>query len=368
MSAAAPTVAELNAQGIGQLGAAPPNPQTTPGGLNNPSVNTPGGTDYVAQVDTTPMFQLAPSQVLPTNMTFPQAYSGPEADAQYMADEAALRYNIAKQYSDLLNQLGYVDPQTGATIQGQIAQKSNIQGAQYQHDLAQEAIDNDRTMQNNGTIFSGVRGTELAKLQYPTENQLGGLQLDTATQMQQAYQNAQDLINQYSLQNNQLIGQAAQRYLQNMLQQQSFATPPSGGTSGGGTGTPSGQISSTQGATSASPIQTPQAIMTPPASTPNLQAIANQGFASAGGGGPGESAPITSSEGQAVPIGGLGVKLAAEGAVVTKPTLTVTGENNRPEVIVPLDKLKPRSQIALLRLADEAGIYTETVKRMANIG
>jgi hypothetical protein len=261
MSAAAPvSVDDLIGQGVGALQSSP-NPQTNPnllpsqlpvqftspggpfaqqvaqsltglglGGAPGQEVNGPP----VQQVDTSPMFQLLPSQVLPTQMTFPARYSGPMADAQYMADEAALRYGTAKQYSDLLNQLGFVDPTTGATIQGTIAQGANIKSAQLQNDLTQEGIANDRAMQNAGTIFSGVRGTELARLQYPTLGQLGGLQMDTAEQMNAAYRNAQDLVNQYALQNNQLIGGAAQRYLNAMLQAQMFATGARGGGAGGG--------------------------------------------------------------------------------------------------------------------------------------
>src|SRR5437868_11853274 len=115
MSAAAPSIADLVSQGVGQLTASP-NPQTSPAAIPGSGINLSG--IGAPQADTSPMFSLDPSQVLPTQMTFPGAYSGPMADAQYMADEASLRYSTAKQYSDLLNQLGYVDPATGKTIQG----------------------------------------------------------------------------------------------------------------------------------------------------------------------------------------------------------------------------------------------------------
>ena len=324
MSAAAPSAIAPNPQ---------TNPNALPGSLAQPAV-TPAGAAGVPQVDTSPMFSLPSNEVLPNVPIFPAPTPGAYTDAQYLAQEAALRYSIAKQYQDVLSQLGYVDPATGKTIQGQIAIAANIKAAQLQHDLAQESIMNDRQRQNEGTIFSGIRGTELAQAQYPTVQGLGELGLNTTDAMSKSYQGAQDLITQYNLQNNQLLADAANRQLGNITANPG-GTPPASGGAGGAAADTSG---------------TP-----PPADTSGMPA------APAGQALPPESAPAGPNV-----VNATRDIFMADGAAVTEPTRAVVGEKG-PEVVIPLSKLSNKSQLKLLHLADEAGIYTEAIKRMAGV-
>src|SRR5215472_6103956 len=94
-----------------------PNPQTQVGGGNT------GGLIYAPQTDD-PNLYIDPMAAigLPANNMLPQqiGYSdlpmGAYTDSQFLADDANLRAQTAQGYADILQQLGYQDPNTGAVI------------------------------------------------------------------------------------------------------------------------------------------------------------------------------------------------------------------------------------------------------------
>jgi hypothetical protein len=132
-------------------------------------------------------------------------------DSQYAADSAVLRSNIAKQYQDVLQQLGYTDPDTGQFIMGSVESEAKRQQADLQRSLglADESVTQQH--QGLGTLFSGLRGTDQARAEYPFVNSMSQLATQTPLTLSQLYEQGAGLIDSYNLQNNQLLAGAAQR-------------------------------------------------------------------------------------------------------------------------------------------------------------
>src|SRR5688500_7961242 len=114
-------------------------------------------------MDTTPLVsqQAQPAltssaQQLPKNPMLPQHPLGAYTDAQFEAQDAILRAQVAKQYADILRQLGYVDPKTGQFIPGDVEQQAMKTRSELgrSKDLATE--EQTYISQRNGTLFSGV--------------------------------------------------------------------------------------------------------------------------------------------------------------------------------------------------------------------
>jgi hypothetical protein len=61
--------------------------------------------------------------------TLPQTPLGQYTDSQYEAQIAQLRAQTSRKYNDILKQLGYMDPSTGAFIPGQVETQANRQRA-----------------------------------------------------------------------------------------------------------------------------------------------------------------------------------------------------------------------------------------------
>lgn len=168
------------------------------------------------------------AQRLPRNPMLPQHPVSAAYDAQYAADEAVLRANISRSYADILQQLGYSDDQ-GNFIPGSISTNAARQQTDYQRssDLAAEGVT--QQSQREGTLFSGYRGTETARQQYPFQQQILDLGINVPMQLSSLYEQAAGLTDQYTLQNNQLLAGAAQRAA-------AAITSSGGGFSGGGGG------------------------------------------------------------------------------------------------------------------------------------
>lgn len=151
-----------------------------------------------------------PDQRLGKNPMLPDHPATEAADSQYLANEAVMRAQIARQYADILQQLGYTD-EKGNFIPGSVTSEAARAQADLTRssDLAKENVTNES--QRAGTLFSGYRGTATARAQYPYQQGILQLGTDVPRTLAQLHENAAGLIDQYTLQNNQLLAEAAQR-------------------------------------------------------------------------------------------------------------------------------------------------------------
>jgi hypothetical protein len=219
-----------------------PNPMTSPAGAG--TIAAPPTDDPNLQIDAAPALQTPDQYMLPQDFGSQiqgGAPMGAFTDAQYLADEAALRAQISQQYQGLLQQLGYKNPVTGMVVPGRLVQDANIQMAQYQRALQDAARQVTQNAQQTGTVFSGIRPQLLEQAQRPAREGESSLVLNTGRGLSDIYNNAQQLASQYNTQNNQLLAAAAQRQAAALM----AAPPMAGGTSApsapsGGGAPPSG--------------------------------------------------------------------------------------------------------------------------------
>jgi len=193
---------------------------------------------------------------LQQNPQLPQTPMGAWADSQYQAAQAQLRADTANKYADILQQLGYVDP-NGNFIQGSVESNANLQAADLnrQMSLADEQVTQQH--QNLGTLFSGLRGTDQARAEYPMTQGLNQLMTQTPLTLQQLYEQAAGLVNQYNLSTNTNIADAASRYAAGLQASGGGGGGTGGGGStggGGGGGGTTGGGGSTPGPTGGAPI------------------------------------------------------------------------------------------------------------------
>jgi len=226
-----------------------PNPQLASGVGGAGMIQAPTQDDPNFQIQGLPSFGIPQGAGLPLNFGFPTSNPlGAFTDAQYLADDSTIRATIGQSYAKILQQLGYTDPTSGAVIPGTVVQDANIKLANYLNDLQQEQIQNVQQMQQQGTLFSGIRPFLLAQAQTPTQQNIGQLHVDTSRSLNDLYNQAQGLVTQYNTQNMQNLAAAAQRNLANIQAQQlldatknnasttnNYYGPPAPGGSGEGT-------------------------------------------------------------------------------------------------------------------------------------
>jgi len=158
-----------------------------------------------------PGTSMVPSgQQLGRNPMLPQHPLGAYTDSQYEADDAVLRRQVAQQYADLLQQLGYVD-ENGQFIQGSVEAEANKQDSRLRTQQGQAAEQVTRDAQNNGTLFSGMRGTLQGRAEDPFVRSRADLMSATPLSLQQLYEHAAGLSGDYVLQQNQQLAAAAAR-------------------------------------------------------------------------------------------------------------------------------------------------------------
>ena len=181
----------------------------------------------------------AQSQKLGKNPMLPGLPQTGELDSEYMSGEAILRQQVAQQYADVLQQLGYVD-ESGNFLPGSVSVNAARQQADLAHqsDLAEQQVTNES--QQQGTLFSGYRGAETGMRQEPMQRQIAQIGVDTPLALGHLYEQAAGLVDQYSLQNNLLLAQMAGRRAaaiaaapagNQQQQEQTNATGPAGDTS-----------------------------------------------------------------------------------------------------------------------------------------
>jgi hypothetical protein len=176
----------------------------------------------------------AANQQLAKNPQLPGLPATGNMDSQYLAEEAALRSQISKDYADVLQQLGWVD-ETGNFIPGIVstnaaAQQRDLERASY---LAGQDVESGRV--NAGGYLGGRTAYDVARAQFPMERQIAQLGVDTPLALGQLYEKGAGLIDQYTIQNNILLAQMAAR--QAALIAKNPAGAPGGGTTTGGGGT-----------------------------------------------------------------------------------------------------------------------------------
>src|SRR5215831_1013569 len=205
-----------------------PNPQLSSGMGGAGMVNAPTSDDPNLQIAGLPSYGVPQNYGLPTEFAGFQAMNplGAFTDDQYLADDASLRADIGQQYATILKQLGYMDPHSGNVIPGTVAQDANIQLAGYMQDLYNEQLANVQSMQQGGTLFSGIRPQLLAQAQTPTQQNIGQLTLNTSRSLNDLYNQAQNLVTHYNVQNQGNLAAAAGRNLAAIQKQQLLNKPP----------------------------------------------------------------------------------------------------------------------------------------------
>ena len=223
-----------------------------------------GGGQIQAPPTDDPNFQVAPVDrigvpqgyglglglAIPTNA----APLGAFTDDQYMAADAALRAQLGQQYSTILQQLGYQDPNTGSIIPGTVVQDANIQLAQQQQAEQQALMKVVGNEQNQGTLFSGIRNTDTANALSPFQQNEAQIGLTTSRNLDQLYQQAQQLVQNYNTGNMKNLADAADRNLALIQQNALIAALHGGGPSAPTPTTPGGGGDS--GAGGAGPVGT----------------------------------------------------------------------------------------------------------------
>jgi hypothetical protein len=252
-----------------------PNPQLSAGGgtMANGMISAAPTDDPNYQVDPIQQFGVPSGFGLPMQIGLPSQSSplGQYTDSQYLSDDSALRAQIGQQYAQILQQLGYMDPNSGSVIPGSVVQDANIQAAQEQQ-AEQDALRSTvGQMQNAGTLFSGYRGTATLQALYPHQQNIAQLGLNTQRTLNDLYNQAQNLVTNYNVQNQQNLSSAAQRNLQNIMNAQMLGGGGGGGGDGGST-----DVTSTGGY-----ISTGQSALNEqgnPSGVTPLQALQNQGM------------------------------------------------------------------------------------------
>jgi hypothetical protein len=201
-----------------------------------------------------------PANLLPTtgqqlqkNPMLPGLPQTGNLDSQYLAQEAQLRAEISREYADILQQLGFIDPETGQFIPGSISVAAGRQQQELgrQSDIAADQV-SDTAMRGNA-LSSGRVAVNTERATRPMQNQIAQLGVDTPLALGKLYEQAAGLTDQYTLQNNLYLAAMAARQAQIIASQPGGPTAPTtttpttgGGTTTGGGGDQGGGTPSTE--------------------------------------------------------------------------------------------------------------------------
>jgi hypothetical protein len=172
---------------------------------------------------------------LSKNPMLSQSPLGAYTDAQYEGDLAVLQNDIAKRYANEIQKLGYTDEQ-GNVIPGSLEVEANRNMTEYerQKGLAAEGVTQES--QRQGTLFSGYRGTQQGRAEFPWSNAMARTQTDLGLGLGGARENIAGLMGEYSARMQQLLGLAAGRRAAAITNNPPGpgGNPPGGGPPGGG--------------------------------------------------------------------------------------------------------------------------------------
>jgi len=196
-----------------------------------------------------------------SNMFFPQAkplgrdptlpLAAGGQDSQYTAAEAQLRADINRRYADILQNLGYSDEQ-GNFMPGEVEAQANRQRSELGRNKGIAFEDVTKQSQQEGTLFSGRRAEQTARAQHPFVQALSDLDVDVPKQLNRLYEDAGRTLQDYTIQNNLLLADAAARASARAMASQG-GSPGGGwdtdyaGGGGGGGGAPQGTPAVTWG-------------------------------------------------------------------------------------------------------------------------
>lgn len=144
------------------------------------------------------------------NPQLPPHPLGSFTDAQYIADESSLRTEAVKQYQKILRQLGYVDP-SGTYVPGVVEVGSEAEKTRLNRELGLAEEQNTNEARSFGTLFSGMRATNLARRQNPYVSDLADLAIETPGKLSELYQDALDVLSGYESDRGVLLQEAAGR-------------------------------------------------------------------------------------------------------------------------------------------------------------
>jgi hypothetical protein len=206
--------------------------------LSMPLSPTPPAVDPSMAQPEAPQYQAQGLGVgnLNRNPMLPQHPLGAYTDSQYEAELAQLKFEVAQRYNDVLQQLGYTDD-NGNFVPGQVEIDSNRQKSELARNIQLADEQTTQQHQQQGTLFSGLRGTNQARAEYPFVNAMGQLGVDTPKKLSDLYGQAGGLVNEFTVRNNLLLANAAQRAAAN-LANNSAAGGNVTGVPGGFGGTP----------------------------------------------------------------------------------------------------------------------------------
>lgn len=152
---------------------------------------------------------------LQRNPQLPQHPLGAYTDSQYEAQLAQLKQEIAQRYNDVLQQLGYTDD-NGNFVPGSVETQANRQKSELARNINLADEQTTQQHQQQGTLFSGLRGTAQARAEYPYVNAIGQLGVDVPKQLGDLYGQAGGLVNEFTVRHNLMLADAAQRAATNL--------------------------------------------------------------------------------------------------------------------------------------------------------
>lgn len=198
------------------------------------------------------------SQQLAVNPQLVTHPLGAYTDALYESQEAELRATTLRSYNDLLQKLGYLDPDTGEFIRGSIeteAQAEEMRQA-YGLEIARQGVTD--AMQKQGTLFAGIRGTQQARAEDPYIEAIAALKSSVPQQLSAAYRASLQSLEDYRIGQMKLLADAATRDTTSLENNPPAATPDATDTTGTTTPTTTPATTSDQypGATTAPGVNT----------------------------------------------------------------------------------------------------------------
>lgn len=197
-------------------------PTPTPSGTDAGGVDTPGAPPLPAPISGAlvqnphpgGVTSLSANMQLGLNPQLPQHPSTIPTDSQFEAQDAMARNDLMHQYNDVLKQLGYMDPSSGQFVMGTVESGANRQRDELARSQALAVEDVTNQMQSQGTLFSGLRGTQQARAEHPFVQALADLDVSTPQQLSDLFTQAGNLISGYNLTLNQELADYANRAAQ----------------------------------------------------------------------------------------------------------------------------------------------------------
>jgi hypothetical protein len=152
---------------------------------------------------------------LQRNPQLPQHPLGAYTDSQYEAQLAQLKQEISQRYNDVLQQLGYTDD-NGNFVPGSVETQANRQKSELARNIQLADEQTTQQHQQQGTLFSGLRGTAQARAEYPYVNSMAQLGVDVPKHLGDLYGQAGGLVNEFTVRHNLMLADAAQRAATNL--------------------------------------------------------------------------------------------------------------------------------------------------------